>query len=164
MIRTLLLALALALPCAAQAQSQSNLTPTPPNGRLMPLAKNRSLEQPPPAVQVIVEKFFLGIQAGKVDESFKELFATSKLEDKQTQLTELVFKTEGVIKEIGQANGYELINNESISSRLLVLHYFTYHPDKPLRWRIIFYAGKPDEWRVINLTVDDLVSESALSE
>jgi hypothetical protein len=160
-IRFFLAFLVLTAPLAAQTQ---NLTPEPSNGRLMPLAKNRSLEPPPPAVQMKVEKFFLGIQEGKIDDSFTDLFAGSKLTEKQDQLDNLVTKTKGVIKEIGPANGYELINNESISSRLLVLSYFSYHPEKPLRWRIIFYAGKPDEWRVINLTVDDLVSESALSE
>ena len=111
-----------------------------------------------------MEKFFLSIQNKQVQEAYNTLMADSELESKDDQIRELITKTSNVLAEIGPLTSYELYDNRTAGSRMMCLIYFSYQAKKPLRWRVVLYAATPEQWRVINLSVDDLVAESLLGQ
>jgi len=50
----------------------------------------------------------------------------------------------------GKLNDYEIYDNYSVGSNVIVLTYLTRHDLQPLRWRFIFY--RPDkQWGLINM-------------
>jgi len=146
-----------ALPCAVTAQSQN------PANKANLLPRDASAKQPPASVQLRMEKFFLSIQNKQIQEAYTTLLSDSQLESKEEQVKELITKTSNVLAEIGPVTYWEIYDNRTAGSRMISLIYFSYQDKKPLRWRFIFYASTPDQWRVINLSVDDLVAESFLT-
>jgi len=120
--------------------------------------------QPPTPVQLRMEKFFLSIQNKQIQDAYSTLLADSELESKEVQIKDLITKTSNVLAEIGPVTYWEIYDNRNAGSRMMALTYFSYQDKKPLRWRFIFYAPTPEKWRVINLSVDDLVAESFLNQ
>lgn len=140
---------------APMASAQSSISA---KNNLIP--REASNKQPPAPVQLRMEKFFLAIQNKQIQEGYNTLLADSELDSKEEQVRDLISKTSNVLAEIGPLTSYELYDNRSAGSRMIALIYFSYQAKKPLRWRFVFYAATPEQWRVINLSVDDLVAES----
>lgn len=158
MIRTLPCGLAALLFLIPLAFAQND-----PGGRLA-VTRNPIRDQPPPEVQLQMERFFLQLQNNEAKAAYESLLAGTELEDRQTQLNELIEKTTNAIKEIGPMTGHELFDSRAAGSRLIAVTYFSFHDKKPLRWRFVFYAAQPDTWRLINHSVDDLIGEAFLLE
>lgn len=149
------LGLLLACSCFSTASAQSSISA---KNNLFP--RDVSNKQPPAPVQLRMEKFFLSIQNKQIQEAYNTLLADSELDSKEEQVRDLITKTSNVLAEIGPLTSYELYDNRTAGSRMIALIYFSYQSKKPLRWRFVFYAATPEQWRVINLSVDDLVAES----
>ncbi|GAB4246145.1 MAG: hypothetical protein OHK005_11880 [Candidatus Methylacidiphilales bacterium] len=149
--------------CLASALSVSAQTDPQNSGRLA-ITRSPIRDQPPPEIQLQMERFFLQLQNGEIQPAYEALLTGTDLEDRQAQLTELIEKTGAVMKEIGPMTGHELFDSRAAGSRLMAVTYFSFHQKKPLRWRFVFYAAQPDTWRLINHTVDDLIGEAFLLE
>ena len=67
-----------------------------------------------------------------------------------------VSKTQEAFGLYGPLKDYEVFDNYSVGSNVLVLTYLTRHDLQPLRWRFIFY--RPDkQWGLINMGFDDVL-------
>lgn len=137
---------------------------TPKSAVSLLLPRNPNNRQPPPEIGMQVEKFFVALSQDKVDEAFQFLLAKSEYIQKKYQVDEFIQKTKQAITVYGKLYGYELYDNKKVGSRLIVLTYFIYLKEVPLRWRLIYYAADSKNWRLINLSVDDLMDESLLAE
>jgi hypothetical protein len=162
-LSTSFLALILAASALGQLEMEPDVVaPAAPNRLNIPRTPVK--DPPPPDVQVQMEKFFLSLQNNQTKEAYEALLTGSDLENKQLQLNELIEKTTRAIQEIGPMTAYELLDSRIAGTRLVSVTYFSYHDKKPLRWRFIFYASLPDQWRLINHSVDDLISEAFLRD
>lgn len=151
--------------CAALIASTLHPAQTDPNpAARLPVTRSPVRDQPPAEVQLQMERFFLQLQNGEIKSAYESLLAGTDLQDRQTQLAELIEKTSAAIQEIGPMTGHELFDSRAAGSRLIAVTYFSFHDKKPLRWRFVFYAAQPDAWRLINHTVDDLIGEAFLLE
>jgi hypothetical protein len=128
------------------------------------LPRNPINRPPPQDIQKSIDTFFQTLQKGDVDVAFRDFLANSEHVQKKYDVNEFIAKTRQAFAFYGNAKGYELYDNHTVGSRMIYLTYFLYLKSIPLRWRIIYYAADPNDWKLINLSVDDLVDQSILSE
>jgi len=145
--------------------NKTTATNLPKVSTLIPqlLPRNPNAKPPPAAVQKQLEAFFLGIQAGKIDESFKTLVATSPTLD-PASVPEFVSNIQKGIEVFGPLQGYELYDLRSVGTRTLYITYLSYHPRKPLRWQFVFYSPVGADWKLLNLRFDDTVEQSLIPD
>ena len=66
----------------------------------------------------------------------------------------MISHTEETFGIYGALYDYEIFDNYSIGSNVLVLTYLTRHKEQPLRWRFIYYRAQKN-WKIINMGLDD---------
>jgi len=126
------------------------------------LPRNPSTKPPPSAVQKQIEPFFIGVQAGKIDESFKTLVASNPTLSDPAAVPEFVGNIQKGIDVFGPLQGYELYDSKTVGSRVLYITYLSFHPRKPLRWQFVFYSPVGADWKLLNLRFDDTVEQSLI--
>jgi len=128
------------------------------------LPRNPSTKPPPSAVQKQIEPFFIGVQAGKIDESFKTLVASNPTLSDPAAVPEFVGNIQKGIDVFGPLQGYELYDSKTVGSRVLYITYLSFHPRKPLRWQFVFYSPVGADWKLLNLRFDDTVEQSLIPD
>jgi hypothetical protein len=165
----LLLALCLILPARAQtppdtttapetgASSSAAASAAPPRN-IMPLTLNHkpNATNPPAELAVPIDKFFKGLKAGDYASSYEMFLAGTRLGAQKEKMSVFVSKTQEAFGIYGKLNDYEVFDNYSVGSNVIVLTYLSRHDVQPLRWRFIFY--RPDKsWTLINMGFDDVL-------
>ena len=162
----ILLAGGLLLPLHAQttpdattsdATSSAQTAPAPPRN-IMPLALNHKPNptNPPAEIAGPIDKFFKGLQAGDYANSYETFLSGTRLGTQKDKMSVFVSKTEDAFGLYGKLHDYEIFDNYSVGSNVLVLTYLSRHDVQPLRWRFIFY--RPDKtWSLINMGFDDVL-------
>jgi len=138
------------------AASAQNL-PAPPRN-IMPMSINHKANptNPPPEIAGPIDKFFKGLKAGDYASSYETFLAGTRLGAQKEKMSAMISRTEEGFGIYGKMNDYEIYDNYSIGSNVLVLTYLVRHDIQPLRWRFIFY--RPDKsWHLINMGFDDFL-------
>jgi hypothetical protein len=155
----LLLALALVFPLRAQtaADPTDATTPAPPRD-IMPKTINHkpNAVNPPPEIAGAIDKFFKGLKTGDYATTYETFLAGSRLGAQKDKSSVVISKTEAAFGIYGKLNDYEIFDNYSLGSNVLVLTYLTRHDLQPLRWRFIYYRADKD-WKLINMGFDDFL-------
>lgn len=128
------------------------------------LPRNPSAKPPPVNVQKQLDFFFNGVQAGKVDESFRALVANNPALSNPTSVPEFVENIRKGLEIFGALQGVELYDHRPVGTRIMYLTYLSFHPKKPLRWQFVFYQPVGAEWRLLNLRFDDTVEQSLIPD
>jgi hypothetical protein len=174
----LLIALLLALPLRAQnAPSDTipsagpadattspdigNVTPqsaAPAPRNIMPMSINHkpNATNPPPEIAGPIDKFFKGLKQGDYSGSYETFLAGTRLGAQKEKMSVFVSKTQEAFALYGKLNDYEVFDNYSIGSNVVVLTYLSRHEIQPLRWRFIFYRADKS-WGLINMGFDDVL-------
>jgi hypothetical protein len=163
----LLLVASLVLPLRAQpappdattpdATSSAPGLPAPPRN-IMPLALNHkpNATNPPAEIAGSIDKFFKGLKAGDYPGSYETFLAGTRLGAQKEKMSVFISKTQEAFGLYGKLNDYEIFDNYSVGSNILVLTYLSRHDVQPLRWRFIYY--RPDKsWKLINMGFDDVL-------
>jgi hypothetical protein len=143
-------------PPDATATAASTL-PAPPRN-IMPLTLNHkpNATNPPADIAGPIDKFFKGLKAGDYASSYEMFLAGTRLGAQKEKMSVFVSKTQEAFGIYGKLNDYEIFDNYSVGSNVLVLTYLSRHDVQPLRWRFIFY--RPDKtWTLINMGFDDVL-------
>jgi hypothetical protein len=143
-------------PDAASAQP----TAPSPGRNIMPLALNHKPNptNPPPEIAGPIDKFFKGLKAGDYATSYETFLAGTRLGSQKEKMSVFIDKTKDAFGLYGKLNDYEIFDNYSVGSNVIVLTYLSRHDVQPLRWRFIFY--RPDKtWGLINMGFDDVLLE-----
>jgi hypothetical protein len=162
-ILVLLLSLIALDPVCAQAVTPGNgdtqttaattqTAPAPPRN-IMPLGLNHKPNATTPPAEI----------ARSIDLFFKTLHGdggavanATALGAQKEKMSIFVSKTQEAFGLYGPLKDYEVFDNYSIGSNVLVLTYLTRHSMQPLRWRFIYY--RPDKtWTLINMGFDDVL-------
>ncbi|NDE85720.1 MAG: hypothetical protein EB056_06850, partial [Verrucomicrobia bacterium] len=100
----------------AAPQAKNPETNLPKVTTLIPqlLPRNPINKPPPGAVQKQLEAFFAGVQAGKVDESFKALVANNPALSDPASVPEFVGNIRRGLEVFGPIQGQELYDNRSV--------------------------------------------------
>lgn len=128
------------------------------------LPRNPSNRPPPPAVLAQIEKFFTTMQTKDIDGAFKEFLKDADELRRKYDVNDFIEKTKYANDMYGPVQGFELFDNKPVGSRIIYLTYFVYHKAIPVRWRFIFYAPDGTGYKLVNLSVDDLLDQSVLAE
>jgi hypothetical protein len=131
--------------------------PSPPRN-IMPQTLNHKPNptNPPAELAGPIDKFFKGLKAGDYANSYETFLAGTRLGTQKDKMSAMISRTEEGFGLYGKMNDYEIFDNYSIGSNVLVLTYLTRHDVQPLRWRFIFY--RPDKsWHLINMGFDDFL-------
>jgi hypothetical protein len=135
------------------ASSAQNI-PAPPRD-IMPLSINHKPNptNPPPEIAAPIDKFFKGLEAGDYADSYETFLAGTRLGAQKEKMSTMISKTEEVFGIFGKFRDYEIFDNYSIGSNVIVLTYLSRHDIQPIRWRFIYY--RPDKtWGLINMGFD----------
>lgn len=151
----------LLLPLRAQPAPDANSTtpdvPSPPRN-IMPLSINHKPNptNPPAEIAGPIDKFFQGLKAGDYANSYETFLVGTRLGTQKEKMSAMISRTEEGFGIYGKMNDYEIYDNYSIGSNVLVLTYLARHDVQPLRWRFIYY--RPDKtWHLINMGFDDFL-------
>jgi hypothetical protein len=157
------LALLLAAPAVLRAQTMGNSPDgggSAPSGSLphMPTGflHKPNAQPPPPEIAVPIAKFFNTLKSGDYANAYETFLAGSALGEQKEKMSTFISHTQDAFGIYGGLNDYELYDNQSIGSNVLVLTYLTRHQRQPLRWRFIYYRAQ-STWTVTNLGFDDVL-------
>ena len=133
-------------------------TSVPPPRNIMPLSLNHKPNptNPPAEIAGTIDKFFKGLKAGNYADTYESFLAGTRLGAQKEKMSVFISKTQEAFGLYGKLNDYEIFDNYSVGSNVLVLTYLSRHDVQPLRWRFIFY--RPDKtWGLINMGFDDVL-------
>ena len=150
------------LPLCAQnapdaAAPDSGAAPAPPRN-IMPMTINHKPNptNPPAELAAPIDKFFKTLKAGDYPNAYEGFLAGTRLGAQKEKMSVFISKTQEAFGIYGKLNDYEIYDNYSVGSNVVVLTYLTRHDLQPLRWRFIFY--RPDkQWGLINMGFDDVL-------
>ena len=161
----LLLPLCLLLPLRAQApddgttpdNSAAQNVPAPPRN-IMPQSINHkpNPKPPPPEIAESIDQLFNGLKAGDYATAYETFLAGTRLGAQKEKMSVFISKTQEAFGLYGKLNDYEIYDDYSVGSNVIVLTYLSRHDVQPLRWRFIYY--RPDKkWGLINMGFDDVL-------
>ena len=128
------------------------------------LPRNPSAKPPPAVVQKQLDAFFNGIQAGKIDESFRTLVANNPSLSDPTAIPTYVENIRKGLEIYGSLQGMELYDQRPVGTRVIYLTYISFHSKKPLRWQFVYYMPVGADWKLLNLRFDDTVEQSLIPD
>jgi hypothetical protein len=143
-------------PASGGNASTQSVPPLPRN--IMPLTLNHkpNAVRPPPELAAAIDKFFNGLKAGDYANSYETFLAGSRLGEQKEKMSVFISKTQEAFGLYGGLTDYEIFDNYTIGSNVMVLTYLSRHPLQPLRWRFIFYRPQKT-WGIINMGFDDVL-------
>ena len=148
-------------PDAAAPPADAGSSPTPPvqpQRNIMPLALNHKPNAVNPSAELAgpIDKFFKTLKTGDYPTAYETFLAGTRLGSQKDKMSVFVSKTQEAFGLYGKLNDYEIFDNYSVGSNVVVLTYLSRHDVQPLRWRFIFY--RPDKtWTLINMGFDDVL-------
>jgi hypothetical protein len=146
---------------AQSAPSDTNpgtQTVAPPPRNIMPTTLNHKPNPTPPPAELAVpiDKFFKGLKGGDYAATYEAFLAGTRLGEQKEKMSFFISKTQEAFGLYGALNDYEIFDNYSVGSNVIVLTYLSRHSVQPLRWRFIYY--RPDKtWGLINMGFDDVL-------
>jgi len=150
-----------AAPSAPDNNSGVQAVPAPPRN-IMPMSINHKPNPTPPPAEIAgpIDKFFKTLKAAEEANAYATAYDTflagTVLGSQTDKKSAFISKTQEAFGIYGKLNDYEIYDNYSIGSNVLVLTYLTRHKMQPLRWRFIYY--RPDKtWGLINMGFDDVL-------
>jgi hypothetical protein len=165
-IFALVLAVCLVVPSPAQTAPDGS---TPDTGaatpvvpalprNIMPWSTNHKPNPTNPPVEIagLIDKFFKGLEAGNYADSYENFLVGTRLGTQKDKMSAMIARTEDGFGIYGKMHDYEIYDNFSIGSNVLILTYLARHDIQPLRWRFIFYRADKS-WRLINMGFDDFL-------
>jgi hypothetical protein len=173
----LLLVLAVSVPASAQTVNPSSVDPTAaapapqtvpaPPRNIMPVGLNHKPNaiQPPAEIAGPIDRFFKTLRGDATassnapdfyENAYETFFNGTRLGTQKEKMSIFVSKTQEAFGLYGPLKDYEIFDNYSIGSNVLILTYLSRHSIQPLRWRFIYY--RPDKtWTLINMGFDDVL-------
>lgn len=144
-------------PSAPDSSAGAPGAPAPPRN-IMPMSLNHKPNptNPPAEIAVPIDKFFKGLKSGDYANAYETFLAGTRLGQQKDKMSVFISKTQEAFGIYGALNDYEIFDNYSIGSNVLVLTYLTRHSTQPLRWRFIFYRPQKT-WGLINMGFDDVL-------
>lgn len=150
----------IALGTVAFAQDSTS-RPTPPNPRDFIKFQTRRTPNPTapaPELKSAIDKFFTALKAGETTKAYEDLLQNTRLAERKDNLRVFVEKTDQALGLYGKVINFEVYDNYTVGSSLMVLTYISMHPVQPLRWRLVYY--KPEKaWTLIDVRVDDVLED-----
>ena len=148
------------------ASTPTQTVPAPPRN-IMPVGLNHKPNptNPPGEIARSIDLFFKTLHGDSAtasdapdfyEKAYDTFFAGTALGAQKEKMSIFVSKTQEAFGLYGPLKDYEIFDNYSIGSNVLVLTYLTRHSMQPLRWRFIYY--RPDKtWTLINMGFDDVL-------
>jgi hypothetical protein len=133
-------------------------TVAPPPRNIMPMTLNHKPNPTPPPAELAgpIDKFFKGLKGGDYATTYETFLAGTRLGQQKEKMSFFISKTQEAFGLYGALNDYEIYDNYSVGSNVVVLTYLSRHSMQPLRWRFIYY--RPDKtWGLINMGFDDVL-------
>lgn len=141
----------------SDANAGVQTVPAPPRN-IMPMSINHKPNptQPPAELAAQIDKFFKGLKGGDYANAYETFLAGTRLGAQKEKMSVFISKTQEAFGIYGGLNDYEIYDNYSVGSNVLVLTYLSRHQIQPLRWRFIFYRPAKT-WGLINMGFDDVL-------
>lgn len=140
-----------------------------PNGAMMLLAvwflgglmTERVTASPPPPpeeIQKTLTAFFNLLKQDKIDDAYALILANTRIKGREDDVRGLKKQTRDAINTYGPILGFEIVEQRRVGLSLLQITCLSWAENFPLRWRFSYYRPG-DKWRMLDIFVDDRVSE-----
>ena len=155
-------------PVASDTPSPASAKPVPaPPRNIMPVGLNHKPNpiQPPVEIAKSIDLFFKTLRtdnggaapdSNSYAKAYEAFFNNTTLGEQKEKMSIFISKTQEAFGLYGPLKDYEIFDNYSIGSNVLVLTYLTRHSMQPLRWRFIYYRADKN-WMLINMGFDDVL-------
>jgi hypothetical protein len=142
----------------APADSAATQTAPAPPRNIMPMSINHkpNATAPPAEIAAPIDKFFKTLKTGDYPNAYETFLAGTRLGAQKDKMSVFISKTQEAFGIYGKLNDYEVYDNYSVGSNVVVLTYLTRHDLQPLRWRFVFYRADK-QWMLINMGFDDVL-------
>lgn len=110
-------------------------------------------------VSQAVHEFFQALGQNRITDAYTELMKESEMADDREQLELLHQRTREAIELFGPIRGYDFLGVDRVGNHLLRTNYLSLGERFPLRWRFYFYRVRDEQWRLIDIRVDDGIVE-----
>jgi len=148
-----ILLLASLLTAPATAQKPAPFRPVEPVDTRRTAGSETGL---PPRVEERVQAFFTSLTTQTPEQAFFRLFEGTKFASEKDIIDAY---TEAARNEIGSSGKIKFFNHfetRKIGDRIVLTTHIVEHERRLMRWRLMFYSPVGNEWKLINLKVDDL--------
>lgn len=108
----------------------------------------------PNAPQAQVALFFQQISEGRVETAYDQLLKGTRIVELPKDVGVLKTKTKEAIRAFGEINGFDLVSEKKVGSRLTSLTCVSLGKQFPIRWRFYFYKAD-EKWKLIDIRIDD---------
>jgi hypothetical protein len=146
-------ALTLLTAVTAQAQKPTPFRPVEPVEARRTSGSETGL---PPRVDERVQSFFTALVTQTPEQAFFRLFEGTKFSAEKEIIDAYTKATRREIDASGKIKFFNHLETRKIGERLLLATYIIEHERRVIRWRLMFYSPVGNEWKLINLKVDDL--------
>jgi hypothetical protein len=145
---------------ATTGGSGTQTSPSPPR-TIMPLTINHKPNptNPPAEIAEPIDHFFKTLKTGDYTGAYETFFLNTRLGAQKEKMAAFSARTQEAFGIYGALNDYEIFDNYSVGSHVLVLTYLTRHDLQPLRWRFVYYQADKD-WKLINMGFDDYMLDT----
>jgi hypothetical protein len=147
--------LAVSLPASAQSNDSKKRLVFPAQGQP---AAAKPTPLPSLAPEQTLRQFFDDLRADKLDAAYQGLVKNTILAERTGTVDQLKEKTREALDRFGPVQGWETVETLQIGENLQRFTCVSLNEDLPMRWRFYFYRSGT-QWKVIDLRVDDGISE-----
>jgi hypothetical protein len=110
----------------------------------------------PPRVEERVQTFFTALTTQTPEQAFFRLFEGTKFATEKDVIDAYTQATRNEIASSGKIKFFNHFETRKIGNRLILSTHIVEHERRLMRWRLMFYSPVGNEWKLINLKVDDL--------
>lgn len=110
----------------------------------------------PEVIQQKTVLFFSNLKKNKPRIAFFKLFDGTQFATEGNLIDKFVKGASASFEQYGPIQRYEMVSAEKPTERLFILTYVTELQTKFLRWRLLFFTPVGNEWKLVNLKIDDM--------
>lgn len=110
----------------------------------------------PARVEERVQDFFSALTTQTPEQAFFRLFSGTKFATEKEVIDAYTTATRNEISQSGKIKYFNHFETRAIGQRIVLATYMVEHERRLMRWRLMFYSPIGNEWKLINLKVDDL--------
>jgi hypothetical protein len=139
---------------AATAHGQSPVPFRENSNQLAPRGSAKAATLPK-KIDDHLKLFFSTLAQGKPEIAFFKLFDGTQFMREKALTEGFVQAAQKAGTDYGKIIDYQTVSVRGIGTRLLLVSYFVGYEQKTLRWQFLYAAPLGNEWKLLNLTVDD---------
>lgn len=117
--------------------------------------RTATLSSIPPKAQGVLNEFFGRLKKGKIELAFFKLFDGTQFMREKDLIDSFGNASRDAQTRFGKIKKIEELRFTPLSARMFLTSHLVIHQTKIYRWRFLFMAPVGNDWKLVNLQIDD---------